>query len=175
MDAASSKSRSKRSMRVATIFTGVAACTVGAATQVANAQDAAHRAARHTSTRAGRAEPDSRVYGSIRYAYLCGARGSDRTWLHYATYDSYYTPDTSWCFGYFGLSESPPGVGIYSQCGGNNHGLLVGVTAAGHKWSTSFGPGTTYRKLNEAHLTAIFINSWTGNDKCGKAPIVPGP
>jgi hypothetical protein len=170
MDAVSSKSRTRRTMRVATVFTGVAACTAGMATQAANAQDAAHPVARHTSRHAGRAIPDSRVYGSIRYAYLCGLRGSDRHWFHYATYQSYYEPNVSWCYGYFGLSESPPGVGIYSQCGGNNHGLLVGTTAAGRKWSTGFGPGTTYRTLNEAHFDAIYINSWTGNDKCGEAP-----
>jgi hypothetical protein len=160
-------------MRVATIFTGVA-CAVGGATQVANAQDAGHTAARHMSEHAGRAIPNSPVYGSIRSAYLCGLRGSHQNWLHYAAYYSYYTPNTSFCFGYKGLSESPPGVGIYSECGGNNHGLLVGVTTAGRKWSTGFGPGTTYRKLDEAHLTAIYINSWTGNDKCGEAPAVKG-
>jgi hypothetical protein len=170
MDAASSRPRSRRSMRVATIFTGVAACTFGAATQVANAQEAIPHAAGHAAQGIGRAMPDSKVYGSIRYVPICGYRGSRRTWLHYETYQSYYLPDYSWCFGYKGLSESPPGVGIYSECGGNNHGLLVGVNAAGDKWSTGFGPGTTYRKLNEAHLDAIFINSWTGNDKCGEAP-----
>jgi hypothetical protein len=163
MDAARTKSRPRRSMRVATIFTGVAACTFGA-TQVANAQDAA---------RVERAVPDHKLYGSIRYAYLCGARDSDRTWLHYGTYDSTYAPDVSWCFGYKGLSESPPGVGIYSECGGNNHGFLAGITATGAEWSTSFGPGTTYRKLDKAHLIDVLITSWSGNDKCGSAPILP--
>jgi hypothetical protein len=43
MGAASSKSRPRKSMRVATIFTGVAAATVGM-TQVANAQGAAYPA-----------------------------------------------------------------------------------------------------------------------------------
>ena len=39
------KSRTRKSMRVASVFTGVAAATVGMTTQAANAQDAAHPAA----------------------------------------------------------------------------------------------------------------------------------
>ena len=86
MNEASSKSRSRRSMRVATIFTGVTACTFGAATQVANAQDAAHTAVTHPATRAGFAIPaGGRSYGSIRMAYGCGAAGIDHQWLHVST------------------------------------------------------------------------------------------
>jgi len=160
-------------MRVATIFTGVAACTVGAATQVANAQDAAHTAARHTSRRAGRAIADGRSYGSIRYTSNCGEYGTDKTWLHVSTtdyYTTYYWQVVSLCFGYFGLWNSPPDVGIRAECGGNNHGLLVGLTAAGRKWSATYGPGTTYRTLDKAHLSGVFINSWTGADKCPIGP-----
>jgi len=172
MDAAGSKSRPRRSMRVATIFTGVAACTVGTATQVAYAQDAGHTAARLTP-RHGARTMDSRSYGSIRLAYECGVNGVDKTWLHVSTTID-IGPDvyeyTSICFGYFGLWNSPPYTGIRAECGGNNYGLLVGVTGAGRKWSAPYGPGTTYRTLNEAHLNAVFINSWAGGDKCPIAP-----
>jgi hypothetical protein len=171
MDAASSKSRPRNSMRVATIFTGVAACTAGM-TQVANAQEAAHPAARNTSRHIGRDIADGRSYGSIRLSYACGAQGIDKPWLHVSTtsYNSYGYIYTSICFGYKGLWNSPPYTGIRAECGGNNHGLLVGVTAAGRKWSAGFGPGTTYRTLNEAHLDGVFINSWTGHDTCPIAP-----
>ena len=149
-------------MRVATIFTGVAACTLGVA-PVANAQDAAHVA---------RAIPAGRSYGSIRLAYGCGAQGIDKPWLHVSTtsYNDYGYIYTSICFGYAGLWNSPPYTGMRAECGGNNHGLLVGTTAAGRKWSAGFGPGTGYRTLNEAHLTGVFVNSWTGTDKCPIAP-----
>jgi len=158
-------------MRVATVFTGVAACTVGAATQVANAQDAAHTAARHTSKNTGHAIADGRSYGSIRMNAGCAVNGIDAHWLHVSAYTGLGDfPYQSNCYGYFGLWNSPPGVGIAAQCGGNNHGLLVGTTAAGSKWSTGFGPGTKWRLLNEAHLYGIFINSWTGNDACGLGP-----
>jgi len=173
MGATSSKSRPRKSMRVATIFTGVATCTVGM-TQVANAQDAVHAAAGHTINHTGRVIPEGRSYGSIRYSENCGNQSIDKTWLHVSTNNSSayanYITYVSYCFGYFGLWGSPPGIGINYECGGNNYGLLVGVTASGRKWSTGFGPGTTYRKLEEAHLDGVFINSWAGNDKCPKPP-----
>jgi hypothetical protein len=70
MNAASSKSMPRRAMRVATIFTGVAACTVGV-TQAAHAQGigpgtAARPAASHT--------------GSIRISNLCAFNGRDKNW-----------------------------------------------------------------------------------------------
>jgi hypothetical protein len=174
MGEASSRSRSRRSMRVATIFTGVTACTFGAATQVANAQDATHTAVTHTATRAGLAIlAGGPSYGSIRMAYNCGAAGIDHQWLHVSV-TSYIGPSVweykSLCFGYFGLWNSPPYTGVRKECGGNNHGLLVGVNANGTKWSTGYGPGTTYRTLNKAHLDGVFVNSWTGTDTCPKAP-----
>ena len=59
MKAVSTKPR--RSMRVATVFTGIAACTAGV-TQVANAQDA---------------RPMGRASGSIREYTECGIHGVD--------------------------------------------------------------------------------------------------
>ena len=174
MDGASSKSRPRKSMRVATIFTGVAACTFGAATQVANAQDAAPTAPTHPATHARLAIADGRSYGSIRMSDGCAEGNVHKTWLHVSVNNSSpyanLIPYRSWCFGYFGLWNSPPGIGIVAQCGGNNHGLLVGVTAAGDKWSATYGPGTKWRTLEEAHLYGVFINSWTGNDECGYGP-----
>jgi hypothetical protein len=160
-------------MRVATIFTGVAACTFGAATQVANAQEAVPQAAGHMTQGVGRAIADGKSYGSIRMAENCGEYNTDKEWLHVSTtdyYTTYYWQVVSLCFGYKGLWNSPPFTGIKAECGGNNHGLLVGLTAAGDKWSTGFGPGTTYRTIGRAHLSGVFVNSWTGTDKCPQGP-----
>ena len=174
MDAASSKSRRSRSMRVATIVTGAAACAFGAAPQVANAQDAAPHAVGHALQRAERAIPaGGPIYGSIRIAYNCGASHIDKEWLHLSVTSFAGTPYAEYvslCFGYRGLWSSPPDTGVRKECGGNNYGLLVGTNSAGTKWSTDFGPGTTYRTLNKAHLDAVFINSWAGTDTCPKAP-----
>jgi hypothetical protein len=166
------KSRTRKSMRVASVFTGVAAATVGMTTQAANAQDAAHPAVRPTSRHIGRTvHPAGRVSGSIRMNSDCGNRSIDKNWLHVSTNTgSPILPYESYCFGYKGLFVSPPGVGINYECGGNNHGYLAGFTAAGGSWSAAFGAGTTYRTLHEAHLNEVIINGWAGTDACPKPP-----
>ena len=172
MGAGTSKLRPGKSMRVATIFTGVAAATVGV-TQVANAQDAAHPAARQTSKHIGRAiRPAGRYDGSIRVASGCGERGIDKTWLHVSTgYSITGNTQNSWCFGGKGAYISPPGLGINVECGGNNHGYLMGLYSNGNSWNVTFGPGTTYRVLDKGELQDVTIYSWTGKDTC---PPVPG-
>lgn len=150
-------------MRVATIFTGVAACTVGVA-QVANAEDIRP------------AVPAGTIQGNIKSAASCGSKGTDRTWLHVSTVSNFSelaVPVTRWmsdCFGNSGWYNSPRGTGIVAECGGNNYGAVSGLTASKKFWSTTFGPGTTYRTLNKAHLSNVFISRWTGTDKCPEAP-----
>jgi hypothetical protein len=167
-------SKPRKSMRVATIFTGVACATFGV-TQVANAQDAAKSVARHTSKRVGGAiHPAAKYDGSIRYASDCGNRGIDKNWLHISV-TSYsggedlatYLSD---CFGYAGTWLYPPRSGIRAECGGNNKGYLMGQEKNGDSWYLGFGPGTTYRTWNESHLDNVTINSWAGTDACGRAP-----
>ena len=77
---------SKKTMRVATVFTGVAASAV-AMGQTANAQEAAvHPGATHASKHVGRttraAVPAVAESGSIRAAYSCNYRNIDHTWVH---------------------------------------------------------------------------------------------
>lgn len=163
MDAVSAKKRPRRAMRVATIFTGVAACTIGV-TQVANAQDMRP------------AVPAGTIQGNIKSVASCGSRGIDGTWLHVSTVSNFSVlaePVTRWmsdCFGNSGWYQGPRGTGMVAQCGGNNYGNLSGATASGKWWSVAFGPGTTYRTLNKAHLSNVFISKWHGTDKCPEAP-----
>jgi hypothetical protein len=161
MGVASTKSRAKKSMRVATIFTGVATLTTGMA-QAADAQGT-HAAVRSKNT--GRvAQPDGKITGSIEYVSDCGNYvNSNSTWFHYRTMSA--TIFSPYCFGFRGAYLSPPGVGLRSQCGGNNHGDLVGAKG-GASVSATFGPGTTWRKLNWSHFYLITIDSWTGHDAC---------
>lgn len=139
MDAVSSKP--KRSMRVATIFTGIAACTVGMA----------YGAAAHAAT----VKPASRVSGNIREVVRCGSN----TWLHVAS----DVGQDSFCFGFDGTSIPTNEVGMYAQCGGNNYGWLLSLV---NQNSATFGRGTTYRVLNWAHLSYVHISGWGGNDTC---------
>jgi hypothetical protein len=163
-------------MRVATIFTGVAACAVGMA-QAANAQVTDPANARDVRPPHA-ARPAGAIFGSIRDASACGARGVDPNWLHVSTNfllgqsrggSPNYTYVTSVCFGFKGEYQSPPGIGINAECGGNNHGFVLGVNN-GRSRSFFFGPGTGYHDLSWSHLYTVAINSWTGNDKCGEAP-----
>jgi hypothetical protein len=168
MDALSGKSKSRRSMRVATIFTGVAAVTVGV-TQAANAQDVAHPAAKPTAEHAGRAmRPDGRVDGSIEYYGSCAGDGVDPHWLHISTAGLPFFGRNiigSACFGFAGIYSSPPGTGIYGECGGGNYGYIDGENR-GKIVSLAFGPATTYRHFTWSHYDDVLISKWKGNDTC---------
>jgi hypothetical protein len=156
-------------MRVATIFTGVAACTAGL-THAANAQDI------RPAIPGVPAVPAGTISGNIKSVASCGSRGIDRTWLHVSTVSNFSVlavPETRWmsdCFGNAGQYKWPRGTGIVAECGGNNYGFLSGATASENWWWTSFGPGTTYRTLNKAHLSYVFISRWAGTDTCKEAP-----
>jgi hypothetical protein len=76
---------------------------------------------------------------------------------------------TSVCFGNKGDFQSPPYTGVRAECGGNNHGSLLGTNGGQQKIFT-FGPGTTYHALGWSHLYTVAINSWTGTDTCLQAP-----
>jgi hypothetical protein len=156
-------------MRVATLFTGVAAMTVGIA-QAADAQEAGQPAPKHV----GAIRPAvKRIDGSIQYDDSCWEFSQHPNWQHVATnfpFESgHYGQVRSVCFGFKGILVSPPGVGVYSECGGNNHGWLDGDNNGTFR-SFGFGPGTTYAKLNWSHLSEVMITSWTGADKCGMIP-----
>jgi hypothetical protein len=176
MSLVSGKPKAKRTLRVATVFTGVAAAAVGM-TQAANAQEVGNPAAKPTSKHIGDAiHPDGRINGSIRSRLSCAHYGgnladTDPTWLHVSTANSagYGLFYESTCFGYKGLLSSPYGVGIYAECGGNNHGYIDG-TNGGRVVSVAFGPGTTYRKVRWTHYDDVLITSWTGTDKCPGIP-----
>jgi hypothetical protein len=171
MSAASGKSRTRRSMRVATLFTGVAAATVGM-TQLANAQDTAHIAAKPSSKHIGGAIRPETAATTIESAVACGAGHSHPNWLHVSTtiYNeggSYFY--TSLCYGFKGTVYSPTGTGVRTECGGNNYGYLAGYVK-GVPWALSFRPGTTYAGINKSHLSTVHISSWKGTDACGEAP-----
>jgi hypothetical protein len=149
MDAVSSKP--KRSMRVATMFTGIAVCTVGMA--YGGAAQAA--TVEHTPNGIGFSnKPASRQSGNIEETVACGSN----TWLHVVSENN----QQSFCFGFRGTSVPENEVGMYAQCGGNNYGWLSWYPD--HK--TPFYRGTTYRVLKWAHLDKVHISGWGGTEKC---------
>lgn len=171
MDAVSSKSKPRKTMRVATVFTGVAAVTVGM-TQVANAQDATHAVHKPTTKHIARqirpAATASSRYGSMEISYACALdypTPAHPTWLHVWVHSPYGEGGESlWCYGFKGESYSPPGIGIISECAGNNYGILAGSSGA---WYVDFKQRNTYAYLGKKHLDVVAISGWAGTDKCG--------
>jgi hypothetical protein len=152
MDAVSSKP--KRSMRVATIFTGIAACTMAMA-YGGTAQAATHTPVKNTPKGTGLTNrPAYATSGSIREVVSCGSN----TWLHVESEDNF----GSFCFGFYGTSVPTNEVGMYAQCGGNNFGWL----SSADRTPIAYGTGTTYRTLKWPHLDHVHISGWTGDDTC---------
>ncbi len=175
MATAGGRPKLRKSMRVATIFTGVAA-TVGV-TQAADAQAAPSTTVKPASRHTGQVVRPAghRISGSIQYYESCasGVRHAvvHPTWLHVSTAHSggYGLIGVSVCFGFKGIYSSPPGTGMQAECGGNNYGYIDG-TNKGRTVSIHFGPGTTYRNVTWSHYDDVLITSWKGNDTCGRAP-----
>jgi hypothetical protein len=167
------KSKRSRAMRVATIFTGVAAATVGM-TQAANAQEVAHPVGKPAVGQVGGAVlPDvRRLFGSIQYYDSCAAHNTHPTWLHVATFFSSSQAiggqyEASVCFGFKGSLSSPPGHGMVGECGGNNYGFLLGITQNDTSDKFWFRPGTTWNNAFDwKSLDNVFISRWAGNDTC---------
>jgi len=173
MNSSIKKATKRRGMRVATVFTGAAACaTAFAPTAMAD-----------TGNATGLTTPANsphRWYGSIR----SGGCANVPNWVHIQAMVSEDEPyqRTMRCFGYDGLLEVSSNGGwgghmlTYYECGGNNSGVLIAsYGATGTPGANQlFGPGTTYRKEWSGPATrpiAYAVNSmymfkWTGNDKC---------
>jgi hypothetical protein len=179
MKSGSTRSRTNKTLRVATIFTGAAALTAGF-THAANAQDIAH--AHTTPALKDNAIRPAGAHGNTKYYEDCAANHVDPTWLHVATQlveptnsgDIYI--DRSVCFGGAGSYYSPPGLGIEGECGGNNYGQIIGYIN-GLYVSRAFGPGTKYAwfinqsdNYSWSHYDDVVITKWAGTDTC---PIDP--
>lgn len=153
MDAVSSKP--KRSMRVATLFTGMATCAAGMA--YGGTALAAHATVEHTTKLTPRTfNPAGRnVSGSIQEVSECG----NNTWLHVIS----AVNQRSICFGFRGTTSASNETGAAAECGGNNYGWMDSVR--GYR-IFSFREGTTFHTLNWPHLSYVHISGWQGTDVC---------
>lgn len=157
MDPNASKSKSKKSMRVATLFTGVAVSTL-AMTQAANAQDVVRPIAEHDLPGPG-VRPDTSIRGGSCLI-------SRANWVHLGWSRGPGAGYSSYCYGFKGKLFTD--ATIEGECGGNNHGTLYGSISDVAK-TFNFGPGTTYALFSDEnvyHVGSIYIKSWTGGDKC---------
>jgi hypothetical protein len=148
MKPATTKPTGRKTMRVATVFTGAVAAAAFAPAAMAATADPGHAAvAGHL------AQPESKIWGSIQQTSSCA---NVPHWLHIAQNAPLY----SLCFGFEGRSK----VSTYmsAECGGNNYGFLFTDNVG-----TSFGPGKTFRRFKPGRsLESVVINGWTGNDTC---------
>jgi hypothetical protein len=154
------KRRAGQTMRVATTFTGVAACAAAFA-PAAMAGTGVTGGDGHTVLvdRTPRIRPADTTSGSCR--------AGTSNWLHLGF--SHGAGD--WCFGDRGTLSSPNGypLGYYtSYCGGNNTGSFWGESAGGTYKHVKFGHGTTYAHIKSGVFTvySVTIKSWSQNDKC---------
>jgi hypothetical protein len=176
MTSGSTRSRTKKTLRVATMFTGVAALTVGV-TQAANAEDVAHALTR-PALKDNAIRPNARAYGNIKDYEDCAFHHVDPTWVHVATALWEYTNsgnqyiDRSVCFGGAGTYSSPPGRGMYGECGGNNYGTIAGYEN-GLYVGFNFKPGTKYAWFSPSwsHYDTVVISKWAGTDTCPINPL----
>jgi len=148
----------KRTMRVATTFTGAAACAV-AFNPAAMAGTARPVQPGHQQDLRRVAIPDNRrLSGSIRSG-ACAAE-----WLHIGVNGTGPV-----CIGYKGLLDMSPYPNMHSFCGGTNSGYIWGNGTLG--WSYyHFEPGTYFWHLPKSipwfYVSEVGIAGWRGSDKC---------
>lgn len=146
----------KKTMRVATTFTG-AACAVVFNNPAALAGTAGPAAAAQPGIAA-----NHRISGSIREAGC----GSHSHWMHVEGPE-----DSVNCFGYRGILSLSPWPNMRAFCGGNNSGYIYGHDNL-HSWTVynHFGHGTTFYHLPSSvrwfYVSEVTNVGWSGNDKC---------
>lgn len=150
----------KRTMRVATTFTGAAACAVAfnPAAMAATGRPAAHTG--HQQLRRIAIAGNKRLSGSIHEG-SCAPE-----WLHIGL--GAYGAN---CFGYRGIMDLSPYLIMHSYCGGTNSGYIWGSDNL-HDYTVyqNFHPGNYFYHLPKSVLwfvvSEIEIRSWRGTDRC---------
>jgi hypothetical protein len=143
------KSEVRKTMVVATAFTGAAACA------------AAFMPSAALATTQQAARPDLKVNSG------CADGTSD--WLHMAETSPVeqslcwgWTVNSTW--GYMGDT----GFHQIAYCGGNNFGWFSGVNSHGTLSTVHFHNGTTYGKAGNFRVWVIHISRYSGNDGCNR-------
>jgi hypothetical protein len=137
----STKALKGRTMRVATTFTGAAACAFAFAPMA-------------TAGTMAQAHPDNVVSGACgngtaHWLHLGNGAGGDR------------------CYGDRGGGIRSKKYDTASFCGGNNIGSFTGISAFGDKVTKKFGPGKTYAHMDTTiNVSSVVIESFKGSDSC---------
>jgi hypothetical protein len=153
------KAASRKTMRVATTFTGVAACAafMTPAAMAGTARSAGPRSGNRPQAN-GRTDAVRPANTEQR-----SCTGGTSNWLHMAF------AGTALCYGFKG-TLGIDGSAVSEFCGGNNKGWFAGSSYGG-KWVThDFGHGTTYNHFTTQarpfFVYSVHISNYSGNDKC---------
>jgi hypothetical protein len=147
------KAGSGKRVRIATTFTGAAACAFAFA----------------PAATAGTGQP-----ATVGPGHQAGIRpdGVDMGcppgtghWLHIAE----STPDGGYCVGDRGAYALPSKIWVNEFCGGNNKGRFAGLNGNGSWVTVKFSPGNYYAWIKSGPIRAFsaYISSWHGTDACG--------
>jgi hypothetical protein len=152
------KGTSRRTMRVATVFTGAAICAV-ADMPGALAAPALHTGGNITVVRGCVAGVDP------HWVHLYGEHWTGPSWDPYQVYSSL-------CLGYTGTYN--PNYSFYAKniCGGNNVGFYSATEMGNGHGRATFHEGTTFATVPQSvgELSFLHISGWSGNDGCYTPP-----
>jgi hypothetical protein len=141
------KSAARKTMVVATAFTGAAACAAAFVPSAALA----------TTQQAAR--PD------LKFNTGCVDGTSD--WLHMAvTAPSVESLCTGWSRNETWNNSGTSSFTQVAYCGGNNFGWFGGFNSHGQEQTVHFKPGTTYGKAGAFRVDTIHLSRYSGNDGC---------
>jgi hypothetical protein len=143
------KSAVRKTMVVATAFTGAAACA------------AAFMPSAALATTQQAARPDLKVNSG------CADGTSD--WLHMYEISPL---SLSVCYGWSRTETwghmGDTGFSQIAYCGGNNFGWFSGFNSQGNGATVHFHNGTTYGKAGIFHVYTVHISRYSGNDGCNR-------
>jgi hypothetical protein len=157
------KAVSGRTMRVATTFTGAAACV--ALTGGPAMADTVHPAPAQPGHQPRQARVNPNAIANVQRGNCLETNQSH--WFHMGWSTSTLSEVT--CFGFTGTYTLNPDFFISQECGGNNKGYVSGTGVNGHR-KVTWGHGTTWRKIGELSVSKVHMSGWSGNDKCTAFP-----
>lgn len=145
-------------MRVATTFTGVAACALAFA-------QPAIAAAGQTGLHQAPVKDSAAVHPMNSMSASAGQCTAARQhWVHVRNYSNNYT-----CFGNKGTFNLEGPIVLGGYCPGNNYGWIHFTNAAQNKSKDQhFTQGTTYHSPPPGYpdLWDVHISGWKNHDKC---------
>jgi hypothetical protein len=158
MNPSKEKGAARRTMRVATVFTGAAALAVGGAPMAmaaAGPAPALHTGGQITVVRGCIPDVDP------HWVHLYGEHSTGPSWSPFEIHSSL-------CFGYTG--NYTPNYSFYAKyiCGGNNVGWYSATIMGNGHARAKFHEGTTFAKVPQSvgELSVMHISGWSGSDGC---------